>query len=122
MNTKRVVYDGDCVRFTTTSHSELVKYFKDLCNPDWQRAEDWDNRTWNEVDAIRCFVYDDRRDIWMEMSGDLLISNKETEEILEEDWRKHQPWLVSMPLDIKEYLMLNGEYQDLWIKGVIKWQ
>ena len=90
MTTKRVVFDADTVRFIATSHSELVRYFKDLCNPNSSRADSWDNRAWNEVDSVRLFIYDSSRDVSLEMGGDLLIQNTETEEILIDDWWKHQ--------------------------------
>lgn len=100
-NIKRVAWDYDIVLFITEQFETFRNNFKHM------PADELPN-----VSSVWAIMYDDRRDVWIEMGGDLIIENKDTGCILQDDaFTKRIPWIVCVPLSLNDFLSLNKDYK-----------
>lgn len=102
MRAKRILWDWWELIHLTDDFEKIKRYFKELDDEDLDR----DYNLW-------CSVYDQRRyNIWLEMSWDVEIRDNQKDEVVVEEWNKKREWFISMPLDIKPFLMLNETYAN----------
>lgn len=109
MNLTRVIFGSDIPILITKDFTEVKHFFRNLKEEHSANDEDL---SFGDVNAIYLFAYDDRYDVDREMSGDLLVFDKESDEIVEQEhWSERVPWFFyCQPLDLSEFLALNKEY------------
>ena len=88
MNLTRVVWSEDIPVLITKDFTEVKRFFKNLKKP----PHDYERDTWDLITAIYLFAYDDRYDVDREMSGDVIVIDKDTNEIVEQEhWSDRVP-------------------------------
>lgn len=113
MNLKRAIFGADYSPILLTEDfTEVKQFFKNL-----KRHHTLDDEIGREeISEIYLFIYDDRYSVEYEMSGDLIVIDKETDEIVEQvHWYERVPgFFYCQPLDLSEFLKLNPNYK-LWV-------
>lgn len=113
MNIKRAVFWADYGPILLTEDfTEVKHFFKNLKHH--HTLDDEIGR--EEITEIYLFVYDDRYSVEYEMSGDLIVIDKETDEIVEQvHWYERVPgFFYCQPLNLGEFLKLNPNYTT-WV-------
>ena len=113
MNIKRAIFWADYGPILLTEDfTEVKQFFKNLKHH--HTASDEIGR--EEITSIYLFVYDDRYSVEYEMSGDLIVIDKETDEIVDQEyWTERVPgFYYCQPLDLSEFLKINPNYK-LWV-------
>lgn len=114
MNIKRAVFWADySPMLLTEDFTEVKHFFKNLKHHHTASDDIWRE----EITEIYLFVYDDRYSVEYEMSGDLIVIDKENDEIVEQQhWAERVPgFFYCQPLDLSEFLKLNPNYKT-WVE------
>lgn len=113
MNLKRAVFWADYSPILLTEDfTEVKHFFKNL-----KRRHTASDDIWRgEIREIYLFIYDDRYSVEYEMSGDIIVIDKETDEIVEQQhWSERVPgFFYCQPLNLGEFLKLNPNYTT-WV-------
>lgn len=110
MNLTRAIFGADYNPIILTEDfTEVKQFFKNLKHH--HTASDDIGR--EEISSIYLFVYDDRYSVEYEMSGDLIVLDKETDEIVEQQhWADRVPgFFYCQPLSLEDFLRLNKDYK-----------
>ncbi len=89
MNLTRVIFGADyCPVLIAKDFTEVKHFFKNLK----KNHSDNDELSWSEITNIYLFIYDDRYEVDMDMSGDLYVLDKDTDELVEQEhWSDRVP-------------------------------
>ena len=111
MNLKRVIFGADyCPCLLTEDFTEVKQFFRNLKS---EHSRNDDELSWTEITSIYLFVYDDRYSVESDMSWELLVLDKETDEIVEQQhWADRVPgFFYCQPLSLEDFLRLNKDYK-----------
>lgn len=109
MNLTRAIFGADYSPIILTKDFTEVKHF--FKNLKAKHTLD-DEISWTEITSIYLFVYDDRYSVEYEMSWDIIVLDKENDEIVEQQhWADRVPgFFYCQPLSLKDFLELNKDY------------